>query len=104
MNVALIRDGVVQNIAIFETLQDAVDMTEMFGMDEMVEATEECDIGALYQDGAFISTKSEPEPMESQEPTGPTEIDILNAKIAALTEHNNFLEECIVELALSLYE
>lgn len=98
MNVALIRDGVVKNIAIFETLQDAIDMTEAFDMDDMVEVTGDCAIGYIYEEGAFVS----PESLES--PTGPTEIDILNAKIAALTEHNNFLEECMVELALSLYE
>ena len=58
---------------------------------------QDCAIGYI-QEGAFRFAES------LERLTGPTEIDILNAKIAALTEHNNFLEGCIVELALSLYE
>lgn len=112
MNVALIKDGVVENVAIFDTLQIALDMRKDFGMDEMIEVPDEvvCNIGDLYQDNIFISIQPEAPvsvPISapvSEEPAGPTEIDLLKVKVEALTEHNSFLEECIVELALALYE
>ena len=70
-------------------------MTSILGMDEAVVATEDCIIGSTYENNVF----SLPDPKLSV-----PEIEILKAKVKALSDYNDFLEDCLVEMALTVYD
>lgn len=96
MNIALIKNKIVENIAIFNTLQDAINMLPLLDMDDAVEAIGGCNIGYTYENGVFISPVTPPSEMELK-------VQELEAKVMALTNQNEFLEECLIEMAAIVY-
>lgn len=96
MNIALIKNKVVENIAVFETLQDAIDMLLLFDMDDAVEANGDCSIGYTYDNGTFVPPMVQPTETELK-------IQLLEAQIKALTNQNEILENGLLEMAAIVY-
>ena len=96
MNVALIKNKVVKNIAIFNTLQDAINILPVMGMDEAVERVAGCNIGYTYENGVFTSPVIPPTETELK-------IQLLEAQVKSLTEQNELLENGLLEMATIIY-
>lgn len=96
MNIALIKNKVVENIAVFETLQDAANIKSLLDIDEVVEANGDCSIGYTYDNGTFVPPMVQPTETELK-------IQLLEAQIKALTNQNEILENGLLEMATIVY-
>ena len=84
------------NIAVFNTLQDATNIKSLLDIDEVVEAIEGCNIGYIYENGVFTAPVTPPTETELK-------IKLLEAQVKSLTDQNEFLENCLVEMATIVY-
>jgi len=96
LNVALIKNKKVENVVVFETLQDAVSMLPLIDMDMAVEVNGGCNIGDVYENNTFSTPAPEPSEMEIK-------LSMLDGQIKALTEQNETLENALLEMAAIVY-
>jgi len=96
MNIALIKNKKVENIAVFNSLQEATAILQMLNMDNAIEVNSSCDIGYTYENGVFTAPVTPPTETELK-------IQLLEAQVKSLTEQNEFLENCLIEMATIVY-